>query len=106
VGETIAEQQSPDQLMDLGGNSRLLPFCEFDMKRNDILYMRVASGGGYGDPLERDPQRVLNDIEDGIVSREEGRVIYGVVIDENDSTVDSPATEQLRIRLRQERLQK
>ena len=106
VGETIAEQQSPDQLVDLGGNGRLLPFCEFDMKRNDILYMRMASGGGYGDPLERDPQRVWNDIEDGIVSREEANEIYGVVIETDDGAVDFAATEKLRTNLRRERLEK
>ena len=65
VEETIAEDTSPDQLDDLGGSSRLLPYCEFDLGRNDVLYMRMASGGGYGDPLEREPQRVLGDVEDG-----------------------------------------
>ena len=81
VEEIIAQDKSPDQLDDLGGSSRLLPYCEFDLGRNDVLYMRMSSGGGYGDPLEREPERVLNDVEDGIVSREEAREIYGVVIE-------------------------
>ena len=39
VEETIAEDTSPDQLADLGGSSSLLPYCEFDLGRNDVLYM-------------------------------------------------------------------
>ena len=106
VEETIAEDTSPDQLDELGGSSRLLPYCEFDLGRNDILYMRMASGGGYGDPLEREPQRVLRDVEDGIVSRQEARDIYGVEIDGDDPTLNLAATEKLRAALRKERLQK
>jgi N-methylhydantoinase B len=105
VEETIAEDIPPDQLDKLGGNSKLLPYCEFDLGRNDILYMRMASGGGYGDPLVRDPQRVLSDVEDGVVSQSEARDIYGVVIDGDDPVLDLAATERLRARLRTERLQ-
>jgi N-methylhydantoinase B len=104
VEETIAEDKSPDQLDKLGGNSRLLPYCEFDFGINDILYMRMASGGGYGDPLVREPRRVLSDVEDGVVSRREARNIYGVVIDGDDPGLDLAATERLRARLRTERL--
>jgi N-methylhydantoinase B len=105
VEETIADQKSPDHLPDLGGESRLLPYCEFDIKTKDVLYMRMSSGGGYGDPLERDLDRVLNDVQDGIVSREEAREIYGVVIDDDDGVINFAATEGFRADLRQERLQ-
>ena len=105
VEETIAEDTSPDRLDDLGGSSSLLPYCEFDLGRNDVLYMRMASGGGYGDPLEREPQRVLRDVEDGIVSRQEARDIYGVAIDGDDPALNLAATERLRADLRKERLQ-
>ena len=101
----IAEGKSPDQLDDVGGSGRILPYCEFDIGKNDVLYMRMSSGGGYGDPLERDPERVLNDLEDGIVSREEAKEIYGVVIEANDLVLDLAATDKLRQGLRQERLQ-
>jgi N-methylhydantoinase B len=104
VEETIAEDQSPDQLDDLGGKSSLLPYCEFDLARNDVLYMRMASGGGYGDPLEREPERVLRDVEDGIVSRQEARDIYGIAIDGDDPALNLAATEKLRADLRKERL--
>ena len=52
-------------------------------------------GGGYGSPLERDPQRVLQDIRDGYISIEEAAQNYAVVI-AGDSTVDLAATEELR----------
>jgi N-methylhydantoinase B len=105
VEEMIAADKSPDQLDDVGGSDRLLPYCEFDIGKNDVLYMRMSSGGGYGDPLEREPERVLNDVEDAIVSREEAKEIYGVVIAVNDLVLDLAATDKLREGLRQERLQ-
>ena len=105
VREIIAADKSPDQLDDVGGSGRLLPYCEFDIGKNDVLYMRMSSGGGYGDPLEREPERVLNDVEDGIVSREEAKEIYGVVIEGHEAMLDPAATDKLRMVLRQERLQ-
>ena len=105
VAEIIAADKSPDQLDDVGGSGRLLPYCEFDIGKNDVLYMRMSSGGGYGDPLEREPERVLNDIEDGIVSRAEAGEIYGVVLERDDLVLDLAATDELRVRLRQDRLQ-
>ena len=106
VEETIAADQAPDQLAALGGDSRLLPYCEFDLGRNDILYMRMASGGGYGDPLEREPQEVLRDVDEEIVSREEAQSIYGVEIEGENPTLNPPATETRRAALRKQRLKK
>jgi len=106
VEETIAADQAPDQLGELGGESRLLPYCEFDLGRNDILYMRMASGGGYGDPVEREPQQVLRDVDEGIVSREEARSIYGVEIEGENPTLNAASTEMRRAALRKQRLKK
>jgi N-methylhydantoinase B len=105
VAEMIAENKSLDQLDQVGGSGRLLPYCEFDVGKNDVLYMRMSSGGGYGDPLEREPERVLSDVEDGIVSREEAKEIYGVVIEGDDLVLDLAATDNRRASLREERLQ-
>jgi N-methylhydantoinase B len=54
-----------------------------------------SGGGGYGDPLERDPALVLADVLEGWVSRERALVVYGVVIGEDDR-VDERATAQRR----------
>jgi N-methylhydantoinase B len=54
-------------------------------------------GGGYGDPFERDVQRVVEDVRNGLVSLEGARLDYGVVITDRDSlTVDQAATARLR----------
>ena len=103
VDAVIAAEKAPDQLDDIGGEGRLLPYCEFDIGKNDVLYMRMSSGGGYGDPLDREPERVLIDIENGIVSQQEAREIYGVVV--AGEALDAVGTEELRVNLRRQRLQ-
>jgi N-methylhydantoinase B len=104
VAEMIEGEKLPDQLDEVGGTARQLPYCEFDIGKKEVLYMRMSSGGGYGDPLGREPERVLNDFENGIISRDEAREIYGVVLASDAVVLDLPATEKERARLRQERL--
>jgi N-methylhydantoinase B len=64
----------------------------------DIVVMQSAGGGGYGDPLAREPDRVRDDVRAGYVSRERARLGYGVVLTSNDE-VDMPATQAERARL-------
>jgi len=72
------------------------------MKAGDIYYLAWAAGGGYGDPLERDPARVLKDVRAKVVSRERCRDTYGVVI--IGDRVDEAASEDLRKQMRAQRL--
>ena len=60
------------------------------------MQVNLNAGGGYGDPLERDPAAVLGDVLDGYVSIEGAREDYGVVISENSLSIDKEATEILR----------
>lgn len=60
----------------------------------DVLHFNTWGGGGWGDPLERPPERVAQDVERGLVSVEGARR-YGVVV-RPDHTVDVAATEALR----------
>jgi len=46
----------------------------------DVVVMQSAGGGGYGEPLARDPERVRQDVEAGYVSAERARTGYGVVL--------------------------
>lgn len=69
------------------------------LNRGDVVIMQSAGGGGYGDPLEREPDLVRRDVVLGYVSRERARERYGVVIGEDD-VVDSDATERNREHLR------
>jgi N-methylhydantoinase B/oxoprolinase/acetone carboxylase alpha subunit len=64
--------------------------------------MKMASGGGYGDPLERDPQSVLEDVIEGLVSTQAAQEVYGVVIDEKKEAVDTAKTMNLRTNLQKE----
>jgi len=66
---------------------------------------RYGGGGGWGDPLERDPQKVLDDVLDEYVSVDGARRDYGVVLKGSlealDLAVDWEATEALRRRSRE-----
>ncbi|HXE23656.1 MAG TPA: hydantoinase B/oxoprolinase family protein, partial [Roseiarcus sp.] len=70
-------------------------------KAGDRLVSYGPSGGGYGDPLLRAPEAVLENVLDGIVSKAQAREQYGVVI--AAESVDSVATEALRAELRRVR---
>jgi N-methylhydantoinase B len=63
----------------------------------DLVTVVTGGGGGYGDPLERDPERVLADVLDGYLSREQAGADYGVVIGP-DLRVDAAATRAERSR--------
>jgi N-methylhydantoinase B len=68
----------------------------------DVISFQQSGAGGYGDPLERDARRVLEDVLDDYVSIEAARREYGVVIVAGgaDLSIDEPATEALRRALR------
>ena len=61
------------------------------------LILELPGGGGYGPPLERDPDRVREDVVDGLVSHRAARSDYGVVLTDS-LEVDQDATRQLRER--------
>ncbi len=58
--------------------------------------VQTAGGGGYGDPLERDPELVRADVIDGLVSLAKAEGEYGVVIDGGSLSVDWLATSRRR----------
>jgi N-methylhydantoinase B len=55
------------------------------LKAGDTIYYTSSGGGGFGDPLERDPQLVLEDVKDELITIEAAREFYGVVIEEIDA---------------------
>jgi N-methylhydantoinase B len=65
----------------------------------DVMEIRVGGGGGYGDPLDRDPARVARDIRLGYTSKEAAASIYGVALS-NGGDVDEAATTAARDKLR------
>jgi N-methylhydantoinase B len=72
------------------------PFGLTRMNPGDVIVIDVAGGGGFGDPLDRDPEMVQEDVIQGYVSLEKARQDYGVVIDTGTLMVDTAATEALR----------
>jgi N-methylhydantoinase B len=66
------------------------------LRRGDRVVMVGGGGGGFGDPLERDPLRVQQDVRDGFVSLESAERDYAVVLHGVPPTVDADATEKLR----------
>ena len=66
------------------------------MNDGDEMLFVTPSGGGYGHPLERDPALVLLDWRDELLSADDARAVYGVVIDEAAGQIDEGATSTAR----------
>jgi N-methylhydantoinase B len=73
------------------------PFSDDNIwKKGDLVRVFTAGGGGWGDPLERETERVLDDVLDGFVSVGAAEFSYGVVIDPDTLVIDQRATTTLR----------
>jgi N-methylhydantoinase B len=72
----------------------------YTLKKGDLLSIRSGGGGGYGSPIERDPQRVFHDLEDGNISARAAREVYRVAIVNRNGKrwIDAAETERLRKR--------
>jgi N-methylhydantoinase B len=73
-----------------------------ELKEGDAIDFMSNGGGGYGNPLEREPEVVLEEVIDGFLSVEKARDVYGVVIavvdpDVHDFRIDTKATERRRM---------
>jgi len=66
------------------------------LARGDLLRFTTCGGGGYGDPAEREPERVLDDVADGFVTAQAAREDYGVVLDASGLRLDQAATARVR----------
>ena len=79
-------------------------FSNVPVKPGDAFTRPSAGGGGFGDPLERDPAAVRDDVADGYVTAERARKDYGVVVRAVDAElaqyeVDAEATERERAQI-------
>lgn len=88
-GQSISPSQFPGKV------------TQFPLERGDRVVMESSGGGGYGDPLERDPRKVEQDLREGLVTKEKAEVRYGVVL--KGDKVDDVKTNQQRERKRKER---
>ena len=101
--ERLGDGAAITSLEDSGGAYQVLPSVSAGLvvKHGEIVNVRMQNGGGYGDPLLREPERVAGDLRDGAVSPSVAREIYGVVADDGD--LDRAATEAAREDIRANR---
>ena len=64
-----------------------------------VVTIFAGGGGGYGDPMKRDPEMVLRDVVDGIVTPSAARREYGVVLDVHRQSIDVEETKNLRLKV-------
>jgi N-methylhydantoinase B len=100
-------QALPSSLDAIDGQVEIL-CCKHErspMAEGDVWFHSWQAGGGYGDPLTRDPATVADDALRGVISAKAAAQIYGVTL-RGDSTLDAKATEQSRLALRKARLRR
>jgi N-methylhydantoinase B len=94
----------PTSLSQIEGREEVPPpFTHTSLKAGSVVECVGGGGGGFGDPLERDPEAVVRDVVNGLVSREAAREQYGVVIDDAGAP-DGAATAQERANVKKQRV--
>ena len=86
----------------IAGARRPIRWGVHRIRQGDTLYIRWNGGGGYGDPLDREPERVRRDVAGQTVSLDAARDIFGVDLDAAGA-VDAAATEHRRDAMRARR---
>lgn len=106
VRKMLQEGVLPSSIAEVGGSHEVIPnFLITSLGRDDAFYTRVSGGGGYGDPLDREPEDVLADVVSGLVSKEAAADSYGVVMEEHGWRIDRSRTIELRSALKDKRRQ-
>jgi N-methylhydantoinase B len=101
----------PDRLVQKNGENdwKSVNANWYQVPTESRVIIRSAGGGGWGDPLDREPERVLDDIRDGMVSVDAARSEYGIVTKSTGKTgldaiqIDADATKAARQELRAQR---
>jgi N-methylhydantoinase B len=103
VDTMFADGKMPSDVADIGRAPIMLSSKQtgLDLVRGDVFLQREGGGAGLGDPLERDPQVVARDVQDGYITAKAAEIAYGVVLAGGD--VDAAATEAQRDGIRAER---
>lgn len=63
-----------------GGSERYSFVSGLSLNKDDVVRIRTGSGGGYGDPLERDPESVKNDVRNEYLTPESAQSVYQVTV--------------------------
>ena len=70
------------------------------LRKGDLISFRSSGGGGWGNPLERDPSLVLEDFRNDLITLEIAEKIYGVKIDPENMEIDWKSTAELRNKMK------
>ena len=104
IQELLANGQIPQELEEVGGVLEVATgITPTSQGRNDVYHCIGMGGGGYGDPITRDPALVLRDVVNGLVTEEWAAKTYGVVLAREPLQVDSEATARQREVIRNHR---
>lgn len=81
------------------------PYTEELISDTEFLVSECSSGGGYGDPLDRDPEKVRHRAREGWITVDYAKAIYGVVLDTSVElyAVDEERTKELRKKLKEQK---
>jgi N-methylhydantoinase B len=104
VKSLFSQAKVPTNLEEITGELEVLEAKPkyLSITHNDLLQYRWSGGGGYGDPLDRDPQAVGVDVKKGLVTRQFAEKVYGVVLNEQ-SVANLRETSLLRDKLKETR---
>lgn len=103
IRDLLASQGVPDSLAAIDGEPEIIPpALETDLGWDDVYFTEWQGGGGYGDPLLRDPDLVLADLRNGKITARAADQVYGLVTTGAD-LVDQHATRTRRDLLRRAR---
>ncbi|QEC47260.1 hypothetical protein FSW04_06425 [Baekduia soli] len=106
VFDRMAGSEVGTRLADLEGDTHPLDSKPpaFLMASGDVVEWVSPTAAGWGDPIRRDPQAVLDDHRAGLVTAQDAGRVYGVVLEDDGAAVDVAATERARTAVRRRRL--
>ncbi len=107
IWELFAAGQIPgtrnEVVQQLAPLQRVSPKASLLLRGGDIWVVENSAGGGFGDPLNRNPVKVLEDVRDGLIPHSHAADFYGVIIS-SDLELDEVSTGNRRNALRRQRL--
>jgi len=105
VRQLLGRGYVPSELDEIDGDLEVYPdsIVKTSQSAADVYRCIAMGGGGYLDPLDRDPARVLADVVSGVVTPGHAAERYGVIVADGADRVDEAATEARRREIRAER---
>ncbi len=106
IQDRLAARDMIEDMSELRGTQVTLGLREenFEQRPEDVYAVAWSAAGGFGDPMDRDPELVLEDWDNGLIGADAALLIYGVAIDPAARTIDESAVKDHRAEVRRRRL--